>query len=134
MATRDPRSGSVSTGWWPGRVAEAPQRLRKALRGSDGLGTTEVVVMEVVAGGRDEVHRAQLLALLAACTMLPVGDLDTFLGAADLYRVCRRRGEPVRRLKDCLVAAVAIREQVPVLHHDRDFEALARHTPLALVR
>ena len=34
---------------------------------------------------------------------------------------------------DCLLAAVAIREGVPLLHNDRDFEVLARHTPLELV-
>jgi predicted nucleic acid-binding protein len=30
----------------------------------------------------------------------------------------------------CLIAAVAIRNDVPVLHHDADFDVLARHTPL----
>jgi hypothetical protein len=33
---------------------------------------------------------------------------------------------------DCLIAAVAIRHDVPVLAKDRDFEALAAHTPLRL--
>jgi predicted nucleic acid-binding protein len=31
---------------------------------------------------------------------------------------------------DCLVAAVAIRHNIPVLHRDRDFDVLARHTEL----
>ena len=36
----------------------------------------------------------------------------------------------MRRLIDCLIAAVAIRADVPVLHRDGDFDVLARHTEL----
>jgi predicted nucleic acid-binding protein len=39
----------------------------------------------------------------------------------------------VRTLSDCLVAAVAIRHDVPVLHCDRDFDVLVRHTSLQSV-
>jgi len=38
----------------------------------------------------------------------------------------------VRRLIDCLIAAVAIRADVPVLHADTDFDVLARRTALRL--
>jgi hypothetical protein len=33
---------------------------------------------------------------------------------------------------DCLIAATAIRTSTPVLHADRDFETLARHTTLQI--
>lgn len=52
--------------------------------------------------------------------------------AAGLYRVCRRQGETVRKLTDCLIGAVAVRERVPVLHADSDFDVLARHASLAI--
>ena len=52
--------------------------------------------------------------------------------AAQLYRRCRRQGETVRRLVDCLIAAVAIRHRTPVLHSDNDYNVLARHTALAI--
>lgn len=52
-------------------------------------------------------------------------------GAA-LYRDCRRRGETVRKLIDCLIGAIAIRAGVPVLQADGDFEVLARHSSLQL--
>ena len=58
---------------------------------------------------------------------LQPGDFDQ---AAALYRQCRRRGETVRVLIDCLIGALAIRVDVPVLHCDADFDTLARHTPL----
>ncbi len=52
--------------------------------------------------------------------------------AAALYRRCRAGGETIRNLLDCLIAAVAIRNNAPVLHRDRDFDALARHTELQI--
>ena len=49
--------------------------------------------------------------------------------AATLYRRCRREGETVRRLIDCLIAAGAIGAGVPaVLHRDDDFDMLSRAT------
>ena len=51
--------------------------------------------------------------------------------AAELYRVCRRRGETPRRLVDCLIAVVAIRNNVELLCRDVDFEVIARHAPSA---
>jgi predicted nucleic acid-binding protein len=44
--------------------------------------------------------------------------------------VCSLGGETVRKVDDCLIAAVAIRNDVAVLHDDRDFDVLARHTTL----
>ena len=40
----------------------------------------------------------------------------------------------MRRLIDCLIAAVAIGADVAVLHRDDDFDVLARHTELDIVR
>jgi predicted nucleic acid-binding protein len=50
--------------------------------------------------------------------------------AAALYRTCRQKGQTVRKLIDCLIAAVAIRGDVPILHRDVDFDVLSRHTAL----
>ena len=52
--------------------------------------------------------------------------------AAALYRLCRQEGETVRKLIDCLIGAVAIGADVPVLHNDDDFDVLARHTDLKI--
>jgi len=38
----------------------------------------------------------------------------------------------VRSLTDCLIATVAIRSALDVIHADRDFAAIARHTELEL--
>ena len=95
------------------------------------IATCDPIRMEVLAGARDEWHLAGLRRLLARATVLPTAPVD-YEEAAALYRLCRRRGETVRSLTDCLIAAVAIRADVTVLHHDRDFTVLARHTVLGI--
>lgn len=89
------------------------------------------VRMEVLAGARDEAHLRQLRGLLARATELPTGPAD-YESAAALYRACRRQGETARKLIDCLIAAIAVREGVPIVHADADFDVLARHTALRL--
>jgi predicted nucleic acid-binding protein len=95
----------------------------------DEIAVSDAVRMEVLAGARDEQHLAALRGLLARAVVVPTTPAD-FEDAASLYRACRRGGETVRRLLDCLIAAVAIRAGIPVLHADTDFAALARHTRL----
>src|SRR3954466_3950011 len=95
------------------------------------LAVTEPVVMEVLARACDERHVRELQALLAHAELLPCTAAD-YLEAATLFRLCRQRGATVRKLIDCLIAAVAIRAGVPLLHHDSDYDVLARHSPLAI--
>ena len=98
---------------------------------SKEVATCDVVRMEVLAGARDEHHLQNLRRLLARATSIPNLSSD-YEHAAILYRRCRQRGETVRKLVDCLIAAVAIRSEVPLLHADRDFDVIARHTELRI--
>ncbi len=93
------------------------------------VATCDPVRMEVLAGARDDGHLLQLRGLLARATALPTGTRDYEIAAA-LYRACRARGETVPKLVDCLIAAIAVREGVPILHADADFQVLARRTAL----
>lgn len=98
-----------------------------------GLAVTEVVVAELLGGARDGAHRRQLLERLEPFPVLALGGLAGYQAAGDLYALCRQRGVTVRRFTDCLVAVPALRADAAVLHHDRDFERMARVTDLEVV-
>lgn len=92
--------------------------------------TTDAVRLEVLSG---DTHVERLSAALDGCEdvmQLPRVDVED---AAHIYRVCRRAGDAIRSLNDCLIAAIAIRNDVPILHRDRDYDAIARHFPLRQV-
>ena len=96
---------------------------------SEEIAICDAVRMEVLAGARDEFHLMDLRRLLARAVMLPTDPTD-YEDAAALYRRCRRQGETVRKLIDCLIASIAISAGASVLHQDADFEVLARHAGL----
>jgi predicted nucleic acid-binding protein len=108
------------------------QRLRSALEEEGDLACTDVIVMEMLAGARDDANRDWLRRLLYGLEFLAVDGPADYEQAAELYRLCRRGGETPRKLSDCLIAAVAIRNDAELLCEDADFESIARHTPLRL--
>ena len=97
----------------------------------DDVVTCLPVIQEVLQGFRDEgayqIAREAMLALPVVESPLR---LEVFEEAAALYRAARRTGLTVRSGVDCLIAACAIRHRLTVLHHDRDFDLLARVAPL----
>lgn len=91
----------------------------------------EPVVMEILSGARDETQLADLRRLMARCTTLRTESVDYEVAAA-LFRQCRRNGKTPRKMIDCLIAAVAIRNDIALLHLDQDFVVLAENSALRL--
>jgi predicted nucleic acid-binding protein len=109
------------------------RRLTAAIEADEPLATTGLVVLDILAGAQDERHARDLRRLLARCRFLPLEEPSDHEAAAALCRACRRGGTTIRRLPDCLSAAVAVRTGAELLHQDADFDAIARHAPLAVV-
>ena len=105
-------------------------RLRRAISEREVV-VIDPILLEVMAGvRRDAVARTQ--RLLEAQQLEPLFPKLDWVDAATIYRELRWRGVTVRSQIDALIAAVAIRLDVPVLHHDRDFTQIAQHTPLRI--
>ena len=105
------------------------ERVDALLEGE--ISVCEPIRMEVLAGARNERHLRSLERLLARAVMFRTST-DDYDEAAALYRQCRGGGETVRKLVDCLIAAVAIRCDLAVLHNDRDFDVIGRYTGLLI--
>jgi predicted nucleic acid-binding protein len=97
------------------------------------IAVTDLVVMEMLAAVRPE-RVTQWSGLLSRAIQLDQRPWDDTEAAAAIYRACRRGGFTPRSLVDCMIAAVAIRHDVPVLHHNRDYDAIAAHCELNVVR
>lgn len=106
--------------------------LRRLLEENAPIAVTEAVVLELLAGARSSPERRKLRSILLAFPVLPLDRLAGYEAAADLYGTCRRAGETLRRLLDCLIAVPAIEAGASVLHADRDFDIIARHSSLLI--
>ncbi len=93
----------------------------------DDVVTCGPVVQEVLQGFREQApyQRARVGLFNLRWVESPMS-AELFESAAELYRAGRRRGLTIRSSVDCLIAACAIRNQLEVLHRDRDFAALAQ--------
>ena len=56
--------------------------------------------------------------------------LERFEEAAALYRFLRTKSFTIRKPFDCLISVIAMHHEIPILHNDRDFDHIARHTSL----
>lgn len=109
--------------------------VRSAVKEKDLLlfQTCSPILQEVLQGLRPGRASDQLkesfLALPRLSDPLP---WDLYVEAAEIYRECRRRGYTIRSSIDCLIAAIAIENNVPVWHKDRDYATIARFTRLRI--
>jgi len=116
-----------------GTGSPAHRRLATAVRAPEDLAVTGPVRLEVLAGARDEGEAEELARLLGSARPLQVEDPSDYEAAAAIYRSCRRAGQTIGSISDCLIAAVAVRTGAELLHCDSDFELIAERVPLRLV-
>jgi predicted nucleic acid-binding protein len=107
-----------------------PYRIEEAIE-FDEIITCLPVVQEILQGFREErAYRTARDAMLALPIVESPMEESLFLEAAELYRSARRRGLTIRSSVDCLIAACALRHNVPVLHRNRDYKFLCEVSPL----
>ena len=116
------------------RRSEGPidRALARLIETRAEIAVTEAVVMELLAGARSAREERRLRALVLGFPVLPLGGLPDFEAAAQIFNTCHRAGETLRSIVDCLVAVPTMLAGATLLHADRDFETIARHSPLRL--
>jgi predicted nucleic acid-binding protein len=116
------------------RATGSPPHLRlKELIEADGpVAVTEPVIMEVLAGARDDRREADLRRLLGRFELLSFDAVTDFDGAIRIYRRCRAAGVTPRGMLDCMIAAVAWRSRATLLAHDADMDRVARVIEIGL--
>jgi predicted nucleic acid-binding protein len=92
-----------------------------------------VILTEVLQGIRSDAEYIETLSRFDSFLFLDL-NRHTFIKAAQLYRTLRRRGITSRKPVDCMIAAVAIEHDIPLLHNDRDFDPIEKICGLEVVR
>lgn len=113
-------------------VFHRPRRIDlQSLVDPDDIVTCLPVVQEVLQGFRDDrAFRVARDAIRAIPTVEEPLGRTAFEDAVALYRLARRAGVTVRSSVDCLIAVCAVRNDLTLLHRDRDFDRIARIAPL----
>lgn len=128
----------VDTSVWIDVINEqetpAATRCVELLKDGAPVALTDVIYTEVLQGFRTEREASRVERHLRAFPVLRLETLDDFTRAAGLYRQARRAGITIRKTLDCLIASPCVRDGVPILHLDEDFDRLASCTQLEVFK
>lgn len=113
---------------------DSPRATRCVELLEDGapIALTDIVYTEILQGFRTERDANLVERRLRAFPVLRLETMADFSLAAQLYRGARRTGVTIRKTLDCLIAAPCVREGVPILHADADFDRLASCSELEI--
>jgi predicted nucleic acid-binding protein len=83
---------------------------------------TGFIYQEVLQGAKDEKQFNLLQEYLSTQRFIhPKNPVSTFQEAAAIYFRCRKKGLTIRSTLDCLIAQLAIENNLILIHNDKDF-------------
>ena len=101
-------------------------RMREILRHHVPFGITPVIYQELLQGAKSEEEYTLLNDYLSSQRFFhPRNSVESYADAARIYFSCRTKGVTIRSTIDCLIAQIALEQDLLLLHNDRDFDAMA---------
>lgn len=94
------------------------------------IGMTDIILMEVLRGFREDKHFTQALNLLSPLICFEIVDKQKALRYADYYRQLRKKGITIRKSNDVMIAGYCIDNQIPLLFSDKDFVPFVKYLGL----
>jgi predicted nucleic acid-binding protein len=115
--------------------APTPQAgLLDELLGERVLAVGDLILAELLQGFATELDASRALRLLEPLEFLEMAGRDVAIQSAANYRRLRRRGVTVRKTTDVVIGTYCLIHDHEVLHSDRDFDLLAEHLGLKVIR
>ena len=105
--------------------------LETLIRDEDDICICGIVLTEVLQGIKREKEYQKTKEFFKDLIYLPM-NYSTYLKSAEIYRTLRKKGITIRRVLDCLIASVAIENNIPILHNDKDFLKIGKHCKLKI--
>lgn len=91
--------------------------------------TTEIIIMEVLQGIKNDKTYEKIKSFLESLPLIEL-NYEDYLRAANIYRSCRKQGTTIRKSIDCIIAAVAMNNNLQMFANNSDFEKIRKHFEL----
>lgn len=91
---------------------------------------TDINVTEILQGIKEEKIFEEIRGYLIQFPVVRARSLETYIQAANIYRLCRKMGKTIAKTMDAIIAAVALENGFRVFHRDKDFDLIADCTKL----
>lgn len=93
-----------------------------------------IILQEILQGIKDRQMFDTIKKSLLSLNFLQYNSIEAAIGAASLYRFLKRKGITIRKPNDCLIGVICINNNIPLLHNDKDFDNIAKHTSLKIYK
>jgi predicted nucleic acid-binding protein len=120
---------SVWIDFFRGTVKPETDQL-DTLLGRQPVAIGDLMLAKVLQGFDADRDFRRAKALLDALQVVTLGGRDLAVEAAGNFRTLRARGITVRKTIDTIIATRCIRDDIPLLYTDRDFDPFVRHLGL----
>jgi len=107
-------------------------RLETLIRDEEDICICGIVLTEVLQGIKHEKEYQKTKTFFKELFYLPI-NYSTYLKSAEVYRTLRKKGITIRRVLDCLIASVALENNISILHNDKDFFQIEKHCQLKIL-
>jgi predicted nucleic acid-binding protein len=92
-------------------------------------GITGIIYQEVLQGIRYNKIFEDTAAQLQSLKFYHPHPIQTYYSAAHIYRNCRKKGITIRSSIDCIVAQIAIENNLILIHADKDYIGIKKCCP-----
>ena len=106
--------------------------LRSMLQNDADILITDVVLLEILQGARDDRHAQRLERDMRKFPVAEIVNTGLAIAAARNARTLRSRGVTILKTIDLIIGTFCLENGHSLLHHDRDFLPMAAHLGLQL--
>ncbi len=124
---------SVWIDFFSSKPSPQANRLETLIRDEEDICICGIVLTEVLQGIKHEKEYQKTKTFFKELVYLPI-NYSTYLKSAEVYRTLRKKGITIRRVLDCLIASVAIENNISILHNDKDFFQIEKHCQLKILK
>jgi len=100
--------------------------LENLISKSEDICICGIILSEVLQGVRKDSEYKKTRELFENLIILPMHN-SIFFRSAEIYRALRRKGITIRKPLDCMIASVAVENEIPLLHNDRNFNPIEKY-------
>lgn len=100
--------------------------LAEMIEAEEDLCLTEIILAEILQGIRSDKVFDKVKKLMSGFPIFSLKGTDSYVAAANIFRICRKKGHSIRKTIDCLIAQTAIENNLMLFHKDKDFEQIAK--------
>lgn len=93
-----------------------------------------LILQEVLQGIRKDEDYLKVKSSMLNLEILLIDQMESAIGAADLYRTLRKKGITIKRTNDCIIAFYAIYFGIHIVHKDKDFDLISDKTALKIMQ